>query len=93
MPNQAFSHLGFLRVVKREYLGGQKSSAPICDSGAFWAIFTERDSIDCEGLPESCLEQAVLRRGNFLFSKFWKGVISGPEQFPGEIPGMSRGTV
>ena len=42
MPNQAFSHLGFLRVVKREYLGGQKSSPPICDSGAFWAIFTER---------------------------------------------------
>jgi len=49
-------------------------------------FFTERDSIDCEGFPESCLEQAVLRRGNFLFSEFWKGVISGPEHFPGEIP-------
>ena len=54
--------------------------------------FSQRESIDCEGLPESCLEQAVLRRGNFLFSKFWKGVISGPEHFPGEIPGLSRRT-
>src|SRR6266705_5286945 len=35
--SQAFSHDGFLRVIKREYPAGQESPAQILDKGMFWA--------------------------------------------------------
>ena len=35
--NQAFSEAGFVRVIKREYPGGQKWPAQIFDSGLFCA--------------------------------------------------------
>jgi hypothetical protein len=33
--NQAFSNQGFIHVIKREYLDGQESPAPIIDQGLF----------------------------------------------------------
>jgi len=35
--NRAFSHDGFIHVIKREYLVAQKSPAPISDQALFWA--------------------------------------------------------
>jgi len=35
--DRAFSHDGFIHVIKHEYPDGQKSPAPIPDQGLFWA--------------------------------------------------------